>query len=99
MSSCLQLVPDPLELGLDVGHVDGLAVLPPGHVQHHAVGVEPLERQLVDRLRGPALDRRVVVPGRVHVGGVVGAEPGEVLRCPTLAVAQQPAGSPKSAST
>ena len=50
---------------------------------------EPLERELVDGLRAAAVDGRVVVPGRVHVGAVVGAEAREGVGGPALAVAQQ----------
>ena len=58
-------------------------------VEHDARREEPLQRQLVDRLRRLAADRRVVVPGRVDVGRVVGAEAQERLDRPALAVAQQ----------
>ena len=85
-------MPDPVELGLHVGHVHRLAVLAPGHVELHGVGVKPLERQVLDLHRGLAGDRAVVVPGRVHVGGAVGAELGELVVGPALAVAQQPRG-------
>ena len=60
------------------------------HVEHDAVGEEPLERQLVDRLARLAADPRVVVVGRVDVRRVVRAEAREGLGRPALAVAQQP---------
>jgi hypothetical protein len=82
-------VPDALERALHVGDVDRVAILAGGEVEDDARCVEPLQRQLVDRLRTLTGDSRVVVPGRVNVRGVVRAEAQEGLDRPALAVAQQ----------
>jgi len=74
---------------VDLRDGDRVAVLLVGEVEHHAGRVKPLERQLVDGQRALAGDRRVVVPRRVDVRGVVGAEADELLGRPALAVAQQ----------
>jgi hypothetical protein len=66
-----------------------LSVGPVGRIHHQARRQEPVQRQLVDRLRALAADRRVVVPRGVYVGRVVGPQPGERLHGPALAVAQQ----------
>jgi hypothetical protein len=49
---------------------------------------------LLDRLGGSPVDRGVVVPRRVDVGGVVGAE-GDRLPRPALAVTQQIGADPE----
>jgi hypothetical protein len=82
-------VADAGELGLDVGDIDRLSLLLGRHVEHDPGTEEPIERELVDRLRRLAADARVVVPGGVHVRGVVRAEARELLHGPALPVAQQ----------
>ena len=97
MSRWLELVADARQLGSTSAASTRSPSSFGGQVEHHARAEEPVERQLVDRLRGLAGDRRVVVPGRVHVGGVVGAEAGELLDRPALAVAQQAAPARRAA--
>jgi hypothetical protein len=89
MSKRPQVVSDALELLLHLLDRDRVAVGLRPEVQDHRRSVEPLERQLVDRLRRLAGDRRVVVVGRVDVCGVVRAEAHERLDRPALPVAQQ----------
>ena len=77
------------ERGLRVRHRHRVAVSLRGHVEHDARTEEPLERELIDRLRALPADRRVVVPRRVDVRRVVRAEVVQRLDCPPLVVAQQ----------
>src|SRR5207248_6118988 len=84
-----EVMADANELRLDLRLGDRVVVLLGREVQDHPRRVEPLQGQLVDRLRALASDGRVVVPRRVDVGRVVRAEARELLHRPALAVAQQ----------
>src|SRR5271166_83312 len=68
-----QLVPDALELGLDVGGGRDIAVGEMAEVELDAALETPFERDLVDRPGALALvHRRVIVPRRVEMRAVVG---------------------------
>ena len=70
-----------------LGHVVGrqqFAVVVVARIDHHPGTEEPVQGQLIDRLRALAASRRVVVPGSVDVGRVVGPEAQKRLRRPSL---------------
>src|SRR5215831_4322328 len=67
----LEPMADPPEGGIDVAGRDQLVRVLGREVEHHAVAVAPLERDLVDRAGRPALGARPVVPGRIDVGAGV----------------------------
>ena len=79
---------DLCELALEIGWLYHKAVIVIAKVQLNAALHEPFERYLVN-CDGPlaAVDGRVIVPGRVHVSAVVGAELDTLYR-PTFAVGQ-----------
>ncbi len=79
---------DALELRLDLGGLDHVAVRQMAEVELHARLQAPFQRNLVDGKRPfPAVHGRVVVPRRVNVGAVVGGDL-EHLDRPTLAIRQ-----------
>ena len=98
MSRGCELVADPRQLRLDVGDGRRARRRPcaakssttPG-AKNHSSGSSSIVCAAL------AADRRVVVPGRVHVGGVVRAEARELLGRPALAVAQQLAAGRRAA--
>ena len=88
----LERVADALELGLDVGRGDHVAVGEVAEVELHAGLEAPFERHLVDRDRGLLLAQRLVhrrmeVVRRVQVRAVVGRQLHHLHR-PALAVGQ-----------
>ena len=85
----LEVVPEIGECGLQVPYLDLLAVGLACHVEDHAVGEEPLQRQFVDRGGPLSPDHAVVVPGGIDVRDAVGRQLRELFDRPALVVSQE----------
>jgi hypothetical protein len=82
-------MPDTRQLGLDLGAGHDMAVRSVRKIELHPWAKEEVERRLVYRRGGrrPAVGRRMIMPGRIHMRAIVRAQR-QAFDRPSFAVGQ-----------